>query len=398
MDLNYTEDERAFREQVRAFLRAEFPADLHRRLRDGEVPTREDQLAWHRKLNAQGWAVPHWPQEWGGRDWTPVQRFILREELETWPALLPISMNVNLCGPVLIQFGTPEQKQRFLPRMANGDDWWCQGFSEPEAGSDLASLRLSARRTGEHYVLNGSKMWTSHAQYADWMFCLARTNPEARQQEGISFLLLPMDSPGLTVRPIQLVEGGAEVNQCFFDDVKVPVANLVGQEHRGWDCAKFLLGNERTSSARIGATLERLQRLREIAQAERRNGRPLIEDAAFRRRLLAVEIAAKAHEITTMRMLDADARTPRGGAPNPLSSIMKMRATEVRQEISRLYLEVAGPAALRLSLRAADEDDPSGPHWAGVATAAYLNNRKFSIYGGSSEIQHNVLAKAVLGL
>lgn len=398
MDLNHSPDELAFRAEVRAFIQAEFPRELHRRLRNGEVPGKADQVAWHRTLNAQGWAVPHWPVEWGGRDWTPVQRFILREELELWPALLPISMNVNLCGPVLIQFGTPAQKQRFLPRMANGDDWWCQGFSEPEAGSDLASLRLSARRVGGHYVLNGSKMWTSHAQYADWMFCLARTDPQAVKQEGISFLLLPMDSPGLTVRPIQLVEGGHEVNQCFFDDVQVPVENLVGQEHRGWDCAKFLLGNERTSSARIGATLERLQRLREIARVEHRNGRPLIDDPAFRRRLLGAEIDAKAHEITTLRMLDADARAPRGGTPDPLSSIMKLRATEVRQEISRLYLEVAGPAALRLSLEAADEEDPFAPHWAGVATAAYLNNRKFSIYGGTSEVQHNVLAKAVLGL
>jgi len=398
MDLSFTEQELAFRAEVRAFIRAEFPQDLHRRLRDGEAAKKGDQVDWHRKLNARGWATPHWPAEWGGLPLTAIQRFILREELETYPALLPISMNVNLCGPVLIQFGTPQQKQRFLPRMANADDWWCQGFSELEAGSDLASLRLSARRAGDHYVLNGSKMWTSHAQYADWMFCLARTDPAAVKQEGISFLLLPMDSPGLTVRPIQMVEGGREVNQCFFDDVRVPVENLVGQENRGWDCAKFLLGNERTSSARIGATVERLERLRELAQAEQKNGMPVMDDPAFRSRFLAVEMAVKAHEITTMRLLDADSRTPRGGTPNPLSSLLKLRASEVRQEISRLFLDVAGAAAHRLDLGAANADGACGPHWAGLATAAYLNNRKLSIYGGSSEIQHNVLAKAVLGL
>jgi alkylation response protein AidB-like acyl-CoA dehydrogenase len=398
MDLAYSAAERAFREDVRDFLRAEFPEAPRRRLLDGQGASRDEQVAWQRRLNAHGWAVPHWPVEWGGRDWTAVQRFIWREELETWPALLPLSMNGNLCGPVLIEFGTPEQKRHFLPRMANLDDWWCQGFSEPDAGSDLASLRLSARRQGDHYVLNGSKTWTSHAQNANWMFCLARTDSQARPQEGISFLLLPMDSPGLTVRPIQLMEGGHEVNQCFFDDVRVPVDRLVGTEHRGWDCAKFLLGNERTSSARIGATLERLRRLRVLAATEVRHGRPFIEDPSFRQRLMMVEIDAKAHEITTLRVLDEEMRHPSRGVPNPLSSILKLRASEIRQEIGRLFLEVAGPAAVRLGLEPETQASEFVPPWAGLATAAYLNNRKFSIYGGSSEIQHNVLAKAVLGL
>ena len=231
------------------------------------VPNKEDIVGWHRKLNAKGWAVPHWPVEWGGQNWTTTQRFILREELEMAPAPLPNGMNVSLCGPVVAHFGTEEQKKRFLPRMANCDDWWCQGFSEPGSGSDLASLKTSARREGDHYIVNGSKMWTTNAQYADWIFCLVRTDPKAKKQEGISFLLFDMKSPGVSVRPVHTMEGGAEVNQCFFEDVKVPVDQLIGVENKGWDCAKFLLGNERTGAARIGAMRERI-----AAPAQARHG------------------------------------------------------------------------------------------------------------------------------
>jgi alkylation response protein AidB-like acyl-CoA dehydrogenase len=398
MDMNFSAEELAFRDEVRAFIKKELPAALRKKLLDGEVPNKEDMVDWHRKLNAKGWAVPHWPVEWGGKDWTATQRFILREELEAAPAPLPMGMNTNLCGPVVAHFGTPEQKKRFLPRMANLDDWWCQGFSEPGSGSDLASLRTSAKREGDFYIVNGSKMWTTNAQYADWIFCLVRTDPKAKKQEGISFLLFDMKSPGVTVRPVYTMEGGAEVNECFFENVKVPVDQLIGQENKGWDCAKFLLGNERTGASRVGSTRERLKQLRKLAMAEMKGGKPIIEDPSFRNRLLALEVDAKAHEITTMRVLDADSRKQRGDAPNPLSSLLKLRASEIRQELTHLYVEVAGPFAQRLALTAEDQLEEFTPDWAGLASATYFNNRKVTIYGGTSEVQHNILAKAVLGL
>jgi alkylation response protein AidB-like acyl-CoA dehydrogenase len=398
MDMSFTAEELAFRDEVRAWIKANLPAQLKQKLIDGVVPNKEDIVDWHRKLNAKGWAVPHWPVEWGGQDWTTTQRFILREELEMAPAPLPNGMNTGLCGPVIAHFGTPEQKQRFLPRMANCDDWWCQGFSEPGSGSDLASLKTSARREGDFYVVNGSKMWTTNAQYADWIFCLVRTDAKAKKQEGISFLVFDMKSPGVTVRPVHTMEGGAEVNQCFFEDVKVPVDQLIHKENKGWDCAKFLLGNERTGAARIGAMRERMQHLRKLAMAELKNGKPIIEDPSFRSRLLSLEVEAKAHEITTMRILDGDSKKERGDAPNPLSSLLKLRSSELRQELTHLYMEVAGPFAQRLALEAETDEDAIGPDWAGVATGVYLNNRKVTIYGGTSEVQHNILAKAVLGL
>ena len=398
MDLSFTAQERAFRAELRDFFHTAVPDRIRRKLREGLHASRDDQVESQRILNARGLAVPHWPVEWGGQDWSTIKRFILREELEAAPAPLPNGMNTNLCGPVVAHFGTPEQKKRFLPRMANLDDWWCQGFSEPGAGSDLAGLRTRAVREGDFYVVNGSKMWTTNAQYADWMFLLVRTDPKAKKQEGISFLLMDMRSPGVTVRPVHTMEGGAEVNECFFENVKVPVDQLIGKENKGWDCAKFLLGNERTGASRIGSTRERLIHLRKLAMTELKNGKPIIEDPAFRARLTSLEVEAKAHEITTMRVLDADSRKDRGDAPNPLSSLLKLRASEIRQELTHLYVEVAGPSALRLSLTPENDIDDVAPDWAGLATATYLNNRKVTIYGGTSEVQHNILAKAVLGL
>ena len=305
-----------------------------------------------------------------------------------------------MCGPVVMRIlERRSRRQSFLPKiLANLDVWWCQGFSEPGAGSDLASLREPRRARGRLLRVNGSKMWTTNAQYADWMFLLVRTDPKAKKQEGISFLLMDMRSPGVTVRPVHTMEGGAEVNECFFEDVKVPGDQLIGKENKGWDCAKFLLGNERTGASRIGSTRERLIHLRKLAMTELKNGKPIIEDPAFRARLTSLEVEAKAHEITTMRVLDADSRKDRGDAPNPLSSLLKLRASEIRQELTHLYVEVAGPSALRLSLTPENDIDDVAPDWAGLATATYLNNRKVTIYGGTSEVQHNILAKAVLGL
>ncbi|MCA3346611.1 MAG: acyl-CoA dehydrogenase family protein, partial [Roseomonas sp.] len=292
MDLRFTDEERAFRQEVRDWIDANLPADTRERLAAGRTPTKEMQVDWQKRLNAKGWCVPHWPAEWGGqKDWSAIKRFILLEELQGTPAPIPLGFNCNMLGPVLIAFGTDEQKKFFLPKLANLDLWFCQGFSEPGAGSDLASLKTRAVREGDHYIVNGQKTWTTLAQYADWIFLLVRTNPEAaKQQEGISFLVVDMKTPGITVRPIITIDGAHEVNEVFFDDVKVPVANLVGTEHRGWDCAKFLLSNERTGQARVGASKDRIRRLKLIAQNAPGGERPMIEDARFRERLVEVEV------------------------------------------------------------------------------------------------------------
>ena len=265
MDLRFTKEENAFRDEVREFMRTALPEPTRRKMVEGHHLSKEDFIDWQRILNKKGWAVPNWPVEWGGTGWTPVQQYIFLEEMQQAPAPPPLPFGVQMLGPVLIAFGSEAQKKRFLPRIANIEDWWCQGFSEPGAGSDLASLKTSAKREGDHYVVNGQKTWTTLAQYADWIFCLVRTDASAKRQEGISFLLIDMKTPGITVRPIQTIDGGREVNEVFFDDVKVPVENLVGQENKGWDYAKFLLGNERTGIARVGYSKQRVQRIKELA-------------------------------------------------------------------------------------------------------------------------------------
>ncbi len=391
MDLSFTKEELAFRTEVRDFIKKSLPESIRAKMQDGKFTSKEDMVTWQRILNAKGWAVPHWPVEWGGAGWTAIQRYILREEIEAAPAMTPLSFNVNMVGPVIAHFGTPEQKQRFLPRCANIDDWWCQGFSEPGAGSDLAGLRTAARRDGNHYVVNGQKMWTTYAHYADWIFCLVRTDPQAKKQEGISFLLIDMKSPGITVKSIVTIDGAHEVNEVFFDDVRVPVENLIGTENRGWDCAKFLLGNERTGMARIGISKERLKYLKKIAEEED-------ADPGFLQKLAAVEIELKAHEMTTLRILSAEQR----GAKGPGSSILKLRGTEIMQSITELYLSLAGPFGLQSRREGPDEhlsnEEALDPEWAGVIAPTYFNWRKLSIYGGSNEIQKNILAKMVLGL
>lgn len=388
----------AFREEVRDFLAAEFPQDLARKLQAGGTPTKREQVDWQRKLHARGWAIPHWPAEWGGGTLGVRQRFILATTLEEHPALTALSMNVNLCGPVIAHFGTQAQKERFLPRLANLDDWWAQGFSEPQAGSDLASLRTRADLRGDRFVINGTKTWTTLAQHADWIFLLARTDPQAKPQMGISFLLVPMTAKGVSVHPIKLIEGGCEVNQCHFDNVEVPVENLVGTLHKGWDCAKFLLMNERFSSARVGATKERLRRLLNVARAERKGAGPLIADPGTGRKIAVLQAQTRAHEILTLRLLEDDEGRKPEDAPNPLSSLLKLSATETRQELSRLLATTTGPGAARLELATTSGQANFAPEWAGLATAQYLNYRKLSIFGGTSEIQKTILARTVLGL
>jgi alkylation response protein AidB-like acyl-CoA dehydrogenase len=388
----------AFRDEVFAFVDAEFPKDLSRRLHAGGGPTKEEQVNWHRKLHAKGWAIPHWPAEYGGGNLNQRQRFILSVVLEEYPALTALSMNVNLCGPVIAEFGTPEQKAKFLPRLANLDDWWAQGFSEPQSGSDLASLRLKAEIKGDKFVINGTKMWTTEAQHADWIFVLARTDTEAKPQLGISFILVPMDAPGFSRKPIKILDGSHEVNQCFFDNVEVPLDNLVGELNRGWDCAKFLLMNERFSSVRVGSVNERLRRLKATARAERKNGLPLADDAFFGRKIAAMEAQAVAHRLMTLRLLEDDQNRKPGDPPNPLSSLLKLSACETRQEMVHLLAEVGGASAARMSLELRDDQTDFAAEWAGMATAQYLNYRKLSIAGGTNEVQKTILAKSVLGL
>ena len=265
MDLRFTPEELAFRDEVRAFFRTNLPEGIRGKLVEGKHLAKDDIVTWQRILNKKGWAVANWPVERGGTGWTPVQQYIFQEELQLTPAPQPLGFGVTMVGPVMIAFGSEEQKQRFLPRIANLDDWWCQGFSEPGAGSDLASLRTAAKRDGDHYIVNGQKTWTTLAQHADWIFCLVRTDPQAKKQEGISFLLIDMKTPGITVRPIVTIDGGREVNEVFLDDVEVPAENLVGQENRGWDYAKYLLGRERTGIARVGLSKERIRRITLIA-------------------------------------------------------------------------------------------------------------------------------------
>ncbi|MBV9539300.1 MAG: acyl-CoA dehydrogenase family protein, partial [Acidisphaera sp.] len=278
MDLNFSAGEIAFRDEMREVFRTAIPERIRRRVLEGGHPSRDEQVECQRILNARGLAVPHWPREWGGRDWTPVQSYLYLDELQQAGVPSPLPFNTSMVGPVIAEFGSTEQKQRFLPRAANLDDWWCQGFSEPGAGSDLASLRTSARRDGDRYVVNGQKTWTTLAQYADWIFCLVRTDAAAKKQEGISFLLIDMKTKGIEVRPIRTIDGGREVNEVWFDDVVVPADNLVGQENKGWDYAKFLLGNERTGIARIGMSKARLKRVRELAALERVGDKPMLED------------------------------------------------------------------------------------------------------------------------
>ncbi len=302
-----------------------------------------------------------------------------------------------MVGPVIAQFANDAQKKRFLPATANLDIWWCQGFSEPGAGSDLASLRTSAVRDGDHYVVNGQKTWTTLAQYADWIFCLVRTDPTAKKQSGISFLLIEMNTPGITVRPIETIDGGREVNEVWFDEVRVPVENLVGEENKGWDYAKFLLGNERTGIARVGVSKARVRRIKQLAALERVGDRPLLEEPHFREKLAQVEIGLKALEITQLRVV-ADERNRERGKPNPASSILKLRGSELQQATTELLMDVVGPYVLPYDAHEEGSNEPPiGPDFAAEAAPTYFNWRKISIYGGSNEIQRNIVAKAILG-
>ena len=402
MDLRFTAEELAFRDEVRAFIKASLPDSIRRKLAAERHVSKDDLIAWSRILNEKGWAVAHWPVEWGGTGWSPMKQLIFRDEIQQAPAPEPLPFGVNMVGPVIYTFGSEAQKRRFLPRIANLDDWWCPGFSEPGAGSDLASLKTSAKREGDFWIINGQKTWTTLAQYADWIFVLARTDAAAaKKQEGISFILVDMKSSGVTVRPIQTIDGGYEVNEVFFDDVRVPIENLVGQENKGWDYAKFLLGNERTGIARIGISKARLKRIRELAALPTYGDKPIIDDARFRQKLTALEVEVKALEMTQFRVIANEAKRGKG-KPDPASSVLKIKGSEIQQATTELLMDIVGPYALPFAdARAEGEgwNEPTvGPDWAGAIAPTYFNMRKVSIYGGSNEIQRGIIAKAILGL
>ena len=393
MDLDYSTEELAFRDEIRGWLRENLPGDLRRKVESYESLSRDDLLGWHRTLAAKGWVAPAWPVEWGGTTWSVVQRYIFEEECSYAAAPPLIPFGLAMCAPVLFKFGTDAQKRRFLPRIYRGEDFWCQGYSEPGSGSDLASLRTAAVRQGEHYVVTGQKTWTTLAHMADWIFCLVRTDAAPdKKQEGISFLLIDMKTPGITVRPLMLMDGGHEVNEVFFDEVRVPAENLVFEEGRGWTVAKYLLGHERMNTGRIGASKRELEKLKELAARETKGGKPLLEDVRFRDRLSRVEIELLALEITNLRFLDQ----LRGGrAPGAEVSMLKIKGTEIQQALTELMMQAVGPFAQPFAAGyGADGFDALDAAFA----ARYCNYRKTSIYAGSNEIQRNIIAKRVLDL
>ena len=398
MDLNFTPQEEAFRAEVEAFLKAKLPERIATKVKAGQRLTKADQDEWHAILNERGWLANHWPEAYGGPGWGAVEKFIFDTEcaLAGGPRIVPFG--VNMLGPVLIKFGNEAQKKYWLPRILSGEDWWCQGYSEPGAGSDLASVKTTAVRQGDHYIVNGQKTWTTQGQHANMIFCLVRTDREAKAQSGISFLLVDMQSPGVELRPIRTLDGDKEVNEVFFTDVKVPVENLVGEENKGWTYAKYLLTYERTGIAGVGFCIAALAKLQVIAAKVMKNGKPLDQDPLFAARMAQVEIDLENMKTTNLRVIAAVAG---GGVPGAESSMLKIRGTEIRQEILSLMCRAVGPYALPFIEEAQYEgyaDEPVGPKEAATAAANYFNYRKLSIFGGSNEIQKNIISKMILGL
>ncbi len=389
MQLALTSEEAAFRDELRTFYTTKIPQELRARAREGAASVRREDIVTSQKiLHEHGLAVPNWPVEWGGKDWTPTQHQIWADEMQLASVPEPLNFNTKMVGPVIAEFGSEEIKQRFLPPTASLDIWWCQGFSEPEAGSDLASLRTTAVRDGDSYIVNGQKTWTTLGQYADWIFCLVRTDPQApKRQAGISFLLFDMKTPGITLRPIKTIDGGQEVNELFFSDVRVPANQLVGEENQGWTYAKFLLGNERTGIAGVGRTKVRLAEVKKYAAET-----GVLDDPLFAARLAEAENELLALELTQSRVVSDSS----GGKPNPASSVLKLRGSQLQQLATELLVEVAGADALPAD--GPDIGDISSPAWAQHSAPHYLNYRKTSIYGGSSEVQRNIIASTILGL
>jgi len=397
MELTETQAQHAFRDEVRGFLQEQLPADLRHKVKELLRLERDDFVRWHNIIADRGWTGPTWPAEYGGTGWGPIERKIFDEEcfLAYAPRLIP---HVNMIMPVLQRYGTPAQKDRFLSRIWRLQDWWCQGYSEPGAGSDLASLKTRAERRGDKYIVTGQKIWTTWAHYADWMFCLVRTNPEGKPQEGISFLLIDMKSPGVSVRPIISIDGVHDLNEVFLDQVEVPFENLVGEENKGWTVAKYLLSHERTDLAAVGLCKRFMAYLHRAAERKTLRGRPLLEDARIQERIAQLEMELQAHEWTVMRVLSQDESGKNAGAA---ASILKIRSSELQQSITSMISEMAGPQGLRYVNEAREADwngELPGGLFGNALVAHHLDWRKVTIFGGTTEVQKNIVSKSFLGL
>lgn len=396
MDLSWTPEERQFREMVRDFANEKLPQDIRAKVLEHQRLHRDDYVRWHHVLDDQGWGAPTWPKEFGGTGWNAIERLIF--EVECFkagaPRLLPFGL--SMIGPVLMKYGSPEQQQRLLPRIIRVDDWWCQGYSEPGSGSDLASLKTRAELDGDCYVINGQKTWTTLAQYADWMFCLVRTDPQAKAQRGISMVLLDMRSPGVSVRPIRTLDGGHDVNEVWLENVRVPIANQVGEAGQGWTYAKYLLGHERTGIAGLGSCYRELGILKALAARTSWRGRPVLQDSRIRDRISRVEVDIMALEMLLLRVAAA-----RGDAPGPEASVLKIRGSEIQQDLAMLQMEIAGPDVWPYDPDWMEADaafQGPGPEMAAAAGAGYADMRKTSIYGGTTEVQKGIIARMMLGL
>lgn len=395
MDLNYTNEENAFRVEVRAFMESGYPAKLKDK-KLGQL-SREDFLLWHRALNNQGWVAPSWPTEFGGTDWSMTERYIFDQELGRIGGVSIMPFGITMLGPVLHKYGTDAQKAHYLPRILDGTDWWCQGYSEPGAGSDLANLQTKAVKDGDVYVVNGQKTWTTMAQYANWVFCLVRTSSEGKRQEGISFLLIDMDDPGVEVKPIYTIEGAHHINDIFLTDVRVPVENLVGEEGKGWSIAKYLLTHERNNIAGVTNSKKAVENLKNIARAETLNGDPLIANESFCKKMAELEVDLLALEFTELRALSS-ARDGTGTGAE--SSFLKIKGTEIQMRVSELTMEAMGnyaQAAVPL-IEVPDNYSQIGPDYGLGSAQGYFGQRKTAIYGGTNEVQKNIISKFVLGI
>jgi alkylation response protein AidB-like acyl-CoA dehydrogenase len=398
MDLNYSAADDAFRQEVRGWLQANLPKDIQDKVLNHRRLNREDFVRWHKALAGKGWSVPHWPVEWGGTGWSPIQKHIWDEECAQIGAPGVLPFGVSMVAPVIMKYGNEAQKRYFLPRIVDCTDWWCQGYSEPGSGSDLASVKTRAVREGDHYIVNGQKTWTTLGQHADMIFCLVRTDPDAKKQEGISFLLIDMKTPGITVRPIIMLDEEHEVNEVFFDNVKVPVENLIGDENRGWTYAKYLLGHERTGIARVGNSKRELAFLKRVALQHHKNGKPLLQDPVFGAKVASLEIELLALEMTVLRVVSSENA---GKGPGPEASLLKIKGTQIQQMLTELMVEAVGPYAQPFDPSYLEGDTPqavTGDNDAAPLSSYYFNYRKTSIYGGSNEIQRNIISQMILGV
>jgi len=399
VNADFTTEELAFQDEVRDFLESEFPAEFRAKIDANHRLSKDEIVRWQKILYQKGWAAPSWPVEHGGPGWTQIQRHIFATEMGLIGAPEPVPFGMKMVAPIVMAYGSDEQKQRFLPDILSSNVWWCQGYSEPNAGSDLAALKTTAIRDGDEYIVNGAKTWNTYGQYADWIFCLVRTDNTVKKQEGISFLLIDMKSPGITLKPIVLLDGHPEVNEVFFDDVRVPVENRIGEENKGWTYAKLLLTHERANIAGVPRGKRRLRALKRIAiDTDDGFGGNMLGNASFRNKLAEIEIQLQALEYSELRTLAA---LSVGKAPGPESSILKVVGTELAQQMDELFVDLAGHHCLPFVPEQFEDGFQGvqlGPGNSAAAALSYFNNRKLSIFGGSNEIQRNIISKHVLGL